>query len=480
MPHPVFSNSQEKTHLTKTLFRMLSCGIRFLSLFSLVVFIPSVSDAQFLRLGPFDIAAQATLEGVYTTNVEQERESVAKDEREDYYFIAGLALSSPAKVSRNTTLNVESSLSIEKHFNRPDLDNSSNPFGLFSLNSVSEFGHYTVNGDFAVRREIDYQEKQGVYIPGDRKKRDVSDMMDYGGELQWKRRSLQLNGSYAFSSERHQDEDFRDGDQDETTLNFSTAWIVFKGVSLSYDYERTKTELLNPPEETPDEWEVTESFTITLGEEFALMKRPLLTYSFAVEKEDTREKKGEWEPVHTLNLSDDRDISSSLKLLLGAQYSYEDNKEDDDISFVYNAALDHALARTASQRLGATREPVRTFGSTTESDSTTIDYTFTKRDLFIYNLTLTLTVEYSIDKPLDEGDGDVESEPSAVVTEMTDDMATDTDEKIWTYSAGLGYVRAVTRKIQRAIDYTYRYEDSNMEEEILDEHRVTLSYIYTF
>ena len=476
MLHPVFSNSQGKTHFKQTLFRMLSRGFHFLFLFSLMAFFPSMSNAQFLRLGPFDMAAEATLEGVYTTNVEGERESEAKDEREDYFIITGLQLSSMADISRNTKLNIESALSIEKHFNRPDLDNSSNPFGLFGLNSVSEFGHYTLNADFEARREIDYQEKQGVYIPGDRKKRDVSDVMDYGGELRWRRRSLLLSGSYTFSSERHQDEDFQDGDQDETTLNFSTDWAVIRGITLAYEYERKKTELLNGPEGLTNDWEVTESFTVTFDEQLSLMKRPLLTYSFSMEKEDTREENGEWEPVHTLNLSDDRSLSSSLKLIMGAVYEYDDNQEEDDISFTYNATLDHTLARTASQRISATREPVRTFGSTAESDSTTIGYAFSKRDLFIYNLTLTLGVDYSIDKPLEESALDTESEVPAVVTDSSAGEA----EKIWTYKAGLSYARAVTRKIQRTVSYLYTCEDSNLETEILDEHRVTLSYIYTF
>ena len=438
---------------------------------------PSVSDAQFLRLGPFDMAAEATLEGVYTTNVEQERESESEGVgREDYFIITGLALSSPAKVSRNTTLNLQSAVSVEKHFNRPDLDNSSNPFGLLSMNSESIFGHYTMNLDASIKRESESQDRKGVYVPGDRKMRDVSDAVDYGGQLRWQRKSLQVGGSYTFSSERHQDEEFQDGDQDETTIGFDAGCDVFRGISLSYEYERKKTELLNAETEPENEWEVTESFTISMDETFALMKRPRLTYSFSMEKEDTREEDGEWEPVHRLSLTDEREITSSLRLALGVQYEYEDNKEEDDITLTYNGSLEHQLARTARQRLSASREPVRTFGSTTETDNTTIDYNFTKTDLFIYNLTLNLSVGYTIDDPLDEnGGGELEMEDVGA-----NEIAASPTEKVWTYTTELSYARAVTRKIQRMVSYTYTYEDSNLETEILDEHRVTLSYIYTF
>ena len=49
----------------------------------LVLAMPCVASAQFLRIGPFNFTAKAKLEGVYTTNVEQERPSEATEDRED-------------------------------------------------------------------------------------------------------------------------------------------------------------------------------------------------------------------------------------------------------------------------------------------------------------------------------------------------------------------------------------------------------------
>jgi hypothetical protein len=53
-------------------------------------------------------------------------------------------------------------------------------------------------------------------------------------------------------------------------------------------------------------------------------------------------------------------------------------------------------------------------------------------------------------------------------------------EKTWTYTGDLTWTRKVSRKMERAISYRYRRESSDVEDEDLQEHRVTVSYIYSF
>ncbi|MFH0909796.1 MAG: hypothetical protein V1929_13635 [bacterium] len=416
-----------------------------------------VADAQFLRLGPFDFAAQSKLEGIYTTNVEGERPSEADEEMEDYYVLAGLDLSSQADMAPSTSLRIDTGISIERHFVRTDLDDSSSPFARGRINSVSEFGRYTLTGEIGYDRKYGEEEDEGekTYVPGGRPLRDVTDTFTYGAGLKWERTPFLVSYDYGFTSERHQDEAFQDGDQDETTLDFMASWRFRQNMSLSYENGKTKTELLNNPEANRG-YKTTE--TIALDAMLTLIKRPQVTYSLGLEKEDTDEEKGTWEPIHTLSATDEWDLSPTLRLSANARYTYEPKPEVDDIAFTYGAFLDHEISPSARESLNFTREPVSTFGATTDTDSTTYGYRFTKNDLFIYNLGFALDISYEISNPLGEGE----------------------TEKTWNYRASLAYSRALSRKLSRELKYGYSVEDSNLEDELLEEHRVTLSYVYTF
>lgn len=434
-----------------------ACAVRAGGLLAwvLVLAMPCVASAQFLRIGPFNFTAKAKLEGVYTTNVEQERPSEATADREDYYLITGLDLASRAEMSPNTALDIETGVTLEKHFKRPDLDNSSDPFGKLRLSALTELGHYTFNVFAGVERTSESAED--TYDPQQRKKRDVQDKQEYGAVVDWKRSGVSLQGSVDFTSERHADKIFQDADQDEQTWNFMADWRITKTLGLSYSMERTKTELVNNPDANMG-WQTTENISVDWM--LPILKRPSLTYRFGMEKEDTDQEKGSWEPTHALNLSDAWVLSPVLRLSVGAAYTYEQSPEENDIALTYLVSLEHDIGQTAMQTLTLTREPVRTLGSTADTDNTTVHYNFTKRDLFIYNLTWTLDVEYSRDTPLNSDLGE--------------------SETVWTYGTGLTHSRAITRKIERQLTYKYDREDSSLEDEILDEHRVTLSYVYTF
>jgi hypothetical protein len=418
------------------------------------------ASAQFIRLGPFGITLKGRVEGVYTTNVEQERPEDAEGEMEDYYGVIGFDANGQARMMPRTTLNLDTGMSIEEHVNRPDLNNTSDPFGRIRLNTLTQFKRTTINAD--VSYEHLSESKDDEFAPG-RKKRDPRTEFSYGGEIKWAIRVFEMGGAYSFNRERHEDDAYRPDDQDDTTVNFLANLMPSKYFGIRYTYEWKKTEFVNQPE-NDDDWETTEN--ISMDVPIRILERPQLTYSFGLERERTEEDDGKWEPVHNINLSDGYDVlhSKNLKLTLNASYTYkreeETEAEKDDVTFTYGAILEHQISRTAVQRFSAQQEPVDTFGTRNETESTTFAYGFSKDDLFIYNLNLSGGIQWERSKPLGEGAGET--------------------EKKWNYDVSLTYRRTLTRKLERTLEYKYTREDSNLEDEPLIEHRVTLNYVYTF
>ncbi|MBP7828500.1 MAG: hypothetical protein KA248_01140 [Kiritimatiellae bacterium] len=404
------------------------------------------------------MSAEASTELIYTTNVEGERPSESDNRREDYYIVPALSLSGEAPFGRGTVLTLDTSFGMEKHLIRTDLDSDTAPFGRFRLDSQTALARYTVNLYGAFERE--YAEEEGVYVPGDRKTRDITDTTEYGGDVAWTWRGLTLGANYDFTAERHLDPAFEDGDRDETKLGFDASLALREDLSVNYDYERTLTELVNDPEDEA-EWEVDES--ITLDWRLPLWERPEVTYSVGFEREgvveDPEEESGEWSLIHTLTMDGSWDLSSSLAFSIRASYEYDHDPEEEDISFTYGADVQHEISASAKQSLSVTREPVKTFGSKNDTDSTTVDYLYSKEDLFIYGLGFSAGVNWSRDEPLEEG---------SVV------------ERTWTYRVSLRHSQALSRRLDRDLSYEYSMEDSNLEDELLVEHRVTLAFSYTF
>lgn len=410
--------------------------------------------AQFLRLGPFDFTSVAHLDAIYTTNVEGERESEAKAEREDYYLIAGLDLRSRAEMSPSTELSIDTGVNVEKHFVRDDLDNSKSPFGRFQIASETELQHLTLSGRATWERKS--ESADDVVFTGGKsgKTRNPSETFDYFAGADWEGGPFIAGASYEFNRERYDKEEFQNGDKDETTINWYVGWQILENLKLRYEMERTRTEQVNDPDDEP-EWKTTE--TVNLDWNVQFLERPKLTYSLGAEKEDTDEEDGEWELTHDINVVDQFQINPRMLLALQAAYSYEDNPEEDDISFTYGARLTHELSSTMRQQFSADREPKETFGSTTDTDSTTYGYSLDKQDLFIFGLRFAGSVTYEINKPV-----------------------TGPEEKILSYDALLEHSAELSRRLKRIVSYMYTYEDSSIEDEILDEHRVTWSYEYSF
>lgn len=450
-----------------------------------------MARAQFLRIGPFDFNAVGKLEGIYTTNVEGEREEepeeqaggegqpavVEEEEWEDYYYVASLALNSKADLTPNTEVNLDTGIAWEEHFNRPDLNNSSQPFGRASLDTATRMRHLELRANVQYERTL--KSEEGVYDPLRRKTRDPQTSFSYGADLLYEYASLRLAGGYAFSQERHDEEEFQDADQDETTWDFNADWAIGARLNVDYKYERTKTEELDEPEpdegqaapagedvaEEPAEWEESQS----VGLRFRILKRPDIGYQFAYEKDGDED----WEATHTLDIRGDEPIleTPTVTVKVNADYSYEKDPEDDDITFTYGASVEHRISRTATHSLTAKREPAETLGSSADTDEISVAYRLTKDDLFIYNLSLSLNVGFTRSEPM--------AETPPAETETADADAAPVEES-WDYGVQLRHVRILTRKLQRAIQYSYSLEESNLEDEPLEEHRVILTFEYLF
>ncbi len=426
---------------------------------AVVLVAAQTAQAQFLRLGPFDFTASTYLEGVYTTNVEQERESEADLEREDYYLITGLDLVSKADLSPRTTLDLDTGISVEKHFVRDDLDNSESPFGRARATTRTELRHLTLTLEAGWEREEALEtdpgddEKKVVFADGrSSKTRNPSTHTWYSGGADWKGGPFSAGASYEFDRERYEKENFQDGDKDDTTIGWYAGWQLLDNLKFLYDYERTKTEMINDPEDDPS-WEVTENYS--LDWDANLWERPKFTYALGLEREDSDGEKGEWDVTHDFGLSDQYEFGPRMKAGWSVEYGIEEDPEEDDVAFTYSGYIRHEIDRYTMHEVTATREPRETFGSTTDSDSTEYTYSITRRDLLLIDLNARAAVSYEIDKPVDG--------PT---------------EKVYSYDFTLEHRVAVTRRLSRVLEYLYTREDSNLEDELLEEHRVTLRYEY--
>ncbi|MCB1101937.1 MAG: hypothetical protein KDL10_06215, partial [Kiritimatiellae bacterium] len=152
-----------------------------------LLLLPATGSAQFLRLGPFDFDAKTGLEGIYTTNVDEVRPSEATAEMEDYYAIWSFDLFSTTAFNPNTKVQLDTGISIEKHANRPDLDNSESPFGRFLLRFDTDLNRFVVYGEVSYEKSSDSQTLDDIFIPEGypRKGRRIGSTLDYLGGVDW-------------------------------------------------------------------------------------------------------------------------------------------------------------------------------------------------------------------------------------------------------------------------------------------------------
>jgi hypothetical protein len=354
-------------------------------------------------------------------------------------------------------------MAYEKHFVREDLDNEgSGPFARANMDLRTTLSRVEISLGASYERTDEQAETAAkTYVPGGRKKRKIGTLSGYNAGIAWARDPFKVSYDYGVEMTRYDDLAFADGEEDSYNQDFAAGYALNDQWSIDYSLSAERSVFPNVPG-GDDAWKYTEELNLTGGLDLEVWRRPRVTYSLGLEREDRQNEQGEWEQgdwewKHTVNASDEYAFSPVLLMKYYANYTYEPTPELDDIAFTYGLSLRHELGSTAWQSLSVIREPVETFGSVTDTDSTQWNYTFNKADLFVYNLTLALSVSYAIDKPLAE---------------------TTPEERVWDYSFSLVHTAEISSRLSRTLSYIFTRQDSDQEEELLDEQRITLGLRY--
>jgi hypothetical protein len=411
--------------------------------------------AQTLRLGPFDLSVTAKGEVGYDSNVDdvypEDEDPLLK--KGDFYWMPGLIIrSKPTAMSPRTTLNLSAGLAYMDYFERDDLDTE-----LYnaSLNFQTVLPRLTLGGMASTEYSVDASQDQ--YVPGG-VSRDPALTDEANVFAKWNYRKFRLETRADYIRERHDSIEYQVGDKDESTL-FAGAFLdLFTWGSLFYSWEEKVTTLVQTGEETD---ETTKSFGLAGSIPLSWLAHPKITYAFGVTSDEkSSDTNGPtWEPTHTITVSDELHLSKTVNLSGSA--TWQNTVRDSDVSFVYNVMLEQLLGARARHALTFTQEPEPTFGSTTDTKTTTYGYNFMVRDLFIYNLSLGFGAAYEESTPL----GDAEA-----LTEKTTRL-----------NFGLTHTRLLSRRLSRIIAYTYTSENSNFHDDgPTQKHLITYGFTYDF
>lgn len=452
-----------------------------------LVLVPGSVFAQSFRLGMIDWFLQAKTEVGYDSNVDdaypEEQDSFR--ERADFYWMPGLTLrSAPLVMAPRTTYNLNAGIAYQDYFTRSDLDTA-------LYNAQLSFQTATPRLTLGGMGGTDYS-ADGIaesYVPGGvGRDPTLTHMANAFATLLY--RALRLESRVDFTSERHDLEKYWDGDQDETILfagaqlnpltklALNASWQetitlltlsgeetdetkyaagstlnLFSWGGLFYTWEQTIT--LDPNDQATEETVSTFGLTGTIPVE--LIRHPKITYALGMsyEEEETEETgvtEKSWEPTHTITASDDFQLSRTLRLsgsatwqsdLAGNAIWQQNDIDSDEISFIYNVMLEHQLAAKVQHSLTFTQEPEPTFGSTTDTKTTTYAYDFKWGDLLVKGLDMNFNASYEESTPLEEA---AETEQTTLLT------------------FGLTHTRPLSRKLSRIITYQYTWEDSNFHD----------------
>lgn len=413
-----------------------------------------VASAQLLRIGPFDFTSKTEVGLTWTDNVDGNRPSAQEKRPEDVYLTWDFSLKSSTPAGRDGVLGIEAGLGGEDHIKRDDLDTAD--LGRFRAELVKNVRLLRVDAFWGWEHTLEMIED--VYFPGvSRFRRNPYKQTEYGGGAEWTRKPLTIGADFEFTRKRFDYDEFRVGDYDETRWGATAEWEFGKVGSISYELEKTYTEFINKEDDDPD-WVTTETVLASFDQPLQLFRRPKVTFSVGVEKEDDLEtgKKGEWDPIYTLDVSDVYELGRRLKLSVNANYEYDvDPEADDTIGWTYMVRLDHEVNPRMLQSLTFEREPRDTFNSELETDTTTYSYDLKVRDVIMLGLDFTLGSSYEVNRP--------------VVGPV---------EKITTHQLELAHSREISVRLKRKFSYLYNWEDSNLEDEVLTENRVEWMYIY--
>jgi hypothetical protein len=471
-------------------------GVRLLTL-TLGMALPCVPSAfaQTLRLGSFDLTMVGRMDVAWDSNVDDLGVDEVKEgyQRSDFYLMPGLSVvSSPVGVWPSTLLGLSAGIAYQDYLVRNDLDTAIYDAGITFNTSMPR-----LSLDGQARVEYSVEGMEDTYVPGG-SKRDPMLTQAANVLAGWNHRNLRLEAGSSFTRERHDYEEFWIGDQDETIYSagaylqdwrrlslfwtwvrtetilvevpsvtdetvytFGANWALFKWGGPFYTWERTLTTIVASQDSETDVIEQTFGFSGAIPVD--ILPRPKVTYSFGMQYEETRNTDAEdektWEPVHTISVSDELQLSRTIDLRGNATWSSD--VDADEIEFQYNVVLTQLLGPRAEHALSFSQEPRRTFGSNTDTETTTYGYTLGIKDLFIYNLGFNFGMTREENTPLEEGNSQT--------------------EVIHSINAGLIHTRQITSRLQRQLSYQYTWEDSNLEAtDPIIKHLVIYGLIYQF
>ncbi|MBR6022829.1 MAG: hypothetical protein IK066_10500 [Kiritimatiellae bacterium] len=405
------------------------------------------------RFAGLDFTLSGSLAINYSSNVDQaypeeEKENYSKD---DFYLVPSLTLSAaPVRLNPKTSLSFGATAGYEKYFERKDLDTETYAANI-ALSSALRY--LSLNAAASVERSTENSEDE-TYKPGGYS-RDPQETQDVSFGATWAFNRLTVAFTTDYNRERHDYEEYKSSDQDEFTwdLNVNFALSSWFSAYYTHSYDWTHT-ILDDTKET----EIEDDFGIAFNGSFG--RHPQITASVAMEKETGNkiEDGKDWKPVFNLSITDAYDITKYLSVAAGLSWS--DDKEEDEVSFTYNASITHRLPPYITQSLAFSCEPLDTFGSDAETESTTFTYSLGINPFFIKGLSFNGSAEYAIDKPLDK------SSPT---------------ERTTTFNAGLSHARALSRKLSRTLSYNYTWENSNFHHDGANiENLVTYQLNYLF
>lgn len=440
-----------------------------------LLFWPGAGLAQTMRVGNLDLTLVGTLSLAYDSNVddvypEEETPGMIKD---DFYLLPSLSIQSQTLTMwPRITFNVSGMIGYEDYFRRNDLDTE---VYNVAVNFQTTHPRLTLGGMASVDYSVEGIADQ--YVPGGAS-RDPVLTLTANGFANWNYRKLRLEFSEDYNREMHRFEQYQAGDQEEITTTASIFLDVFRWGSLFYTWERAVTTQLQSEQETT---EITQTFGIDGSIPVDILRRPKITYQFGFsyedEQTDTSPEREEptWQPTHSITVMDEFDLSKSIHLSLSATWedTWENNTpdftlpgqnkddEDDEVTFQYNIKLTQLLGPRAQHSLTFTQEPEATFGSNTDTESTTYGYDFSLQDLLVYGLNFNFSAVYELETPL------------GVPHPET--------EKTTTFTTGLVHTRQLSRKLSRNLSYEYTWENSNFHQDGANEkHLVMYTLVYAF
>lgn len=398
------------------------------------------------KLGGFVFTLAPSVTLAYDSNVDDAypEEVVPGWQKDDFYWQPAISLNAaPVRLNPATTLTLGGTLTYMDYFKRNDLDTETYN-GNVAFTSDSQF--ITLMGSATVDYSI--EGNQDEYRPGG-VSRDPTRTDTLVGGVEWHWQKWRANWNGTFTRERHDEEEYKEGDNDEYDWIAGIYLDFLSWATLFYTYEWDKTINLVPEED--ETIEKTDTFGLTL----TYSRHPQITYTLGLERtknEPKAEDEKGWEPTHTISVADSFDLTKYTHFTGSA--TWEDTVEDDEVTFEYTLSLVQELTERISHNISWTQEPESTFGSNSDTESTTLAYTLSMSDFLLKGMGASGGVTYEKETPLEDKDA---------VSEYTT-----------TINFSLSHSRVLSRRLSRTLSYTYTWENSNFHTEGANEKHLVM------